>query len=299
MNGSQEFTSTVTDVYDAKGEFQGQKHIAVEESTHSINDWIINSRNRSGEKKIGYMSAKGADFQNFNYNFIINDKSQLPHPRGTWITTHNIIEISVYIAVRHCIEATWLNDRDQFLYPNDGWQTDNEFHTNCLVYTLFHGQNRISSAHGTNHWIPFSEEEVNAQETFDSHFMSDYIAGRLPQETSSATEADLFTDTETSAEVKPQPLAFSAEATAVMDAGRVLWRYYHTQPVARTQPNASFYDIRLYFQGTKTTAKGRQQMNTESTDPTYTSLITDLRQKMKALARAIEPKVYEYGFLKE
>ena len=82
-----------------------------------------------------------------------------------------------------------------------------------------------------------------------------------------------------------------------MDAGRELWRYYHQQPIAKENPNASFYDIRLYFQGTKTTKSGKQQMNTESNDPTYTALIADLRQKQKELARQIEPKVYEYGFL--
>ena len=39
------------------------------------------------------MSAKGNDFQNTNFIFIINDKNQLPHPRGTWVTDKNIIEI--------------------------------------------------------------------------------------------------------------------------------------------------------------------------------------------------------------
>ena len=95
------------------------------------------------------------------------------------------------------------------------------------------------------------------------------------------------------------PLVLSNQAKAVMDAGRELWRYYHQQPIAKEKPNASFYDIRLYFQGTKTTKSGKQQMNTESDDPTYTTLITDLRQKQKELARQIEPKVYEYGFLKK
>lgn len=84
-----------------------------------------------------------------------------------------------------------------------------------------------------------------------------------------------------------------------MDAGRELWCYYHQQPIAKERPNASFYDIRLYFQGTKTTKSGKQQMNTESNDPTYTALIADLRQKQKELAKQIEEKVYEYGFLKK
>ena len=40
-------------------------------------------------------------------------------------------------------------------------------------------------------------------------------------------------------------------------------------------------------------------MNTDSNDPTYTALIADLRQKQKELAKQIEPKIYEFGFLKK
>lgn len=40
-------------------------------------------------------------------------------------------------------------------------------------------------------------------------------------------------------------------------------------------------------------------MNAESDDPTYTHLIATLRQKQKGLTKKIEPKVYEYGFLKK
>ena len=39
-------------------------------------------------------------------------------------------------------------------------------------------------------------------------------------------------------------------------------------------------------------------MNSESSDTKYTALIGDLRKAVKALARHIEPKVYEYGFLR-
>ena len=47
-----------------------------------------------------------------------------------------------------------------------------------------------------------------------------------------------------------------------------------------------------------TDAKGKGRMNSESTDEKYTELIGNLRTAMKSLARRIEPKVYEYGFLK-
>jgi hypothetical protein len=40
-------------------------------------------------------------------------------------------------------------------------------------------------------------------------------------------------------------------------------------------------------------------MNTKSNDETYNTLIKALRDALKVLAEKIEPKVYEYGFLKE
>jgi hypothetical protein len=54
------------------------------------------------------------------------------------------------------------------------------------------------------------------------------------------------------------------------------------------------YDIREHFQGRSEAGK----MNNTSTDEHYTELIGNLREKLKILAQKIEPKVYEYGFLK-
>ena len=298
------FTQTTTDVFDAKGKCLGNKTLIAYDSFHSINDWIISTRNRDGEQNIGFMSAKGNDFQNTNYIFIINDKKQLPHPRGTWITTKNITEISIYLAVRHAVEATWINDRDQFLYPNDGWKSDIRFQNDSLIFRLFSNSNNIQSQHGTNHWIPFCEEEVGAQDNFESHFMHDFIMGKVKEEKPQQKETmqDLFAEqdsqtTDDSSFTPTEPLEFSQEAHAVLDAGRELWRYYHKQ--AGANPNASYYDIKMHFQGTKTTKSGKVQMNSTSKDATYNTLIANLRQAMKGLAAHIEPKIYEYGFLKK
>ena len=73
-------------------------------------------------------------------------------------------------------------------------------------------------------------------------------------------------------------LVFSEEATAVFDAGRELWKYYHAQKDVNV--NASLYDIREYFQGRND--KGR--MNSKSNDATYSQLIANLRSKLSVLA---------------
>jgi hypothetical protein len=280
------FNESITDVFDSKGEFIGNKTIYSYDDNKRINDWLKLNKPKNSINPIGVLMGDAPDFQSNNYVSISNNKGTR-HGIYVDINYNNIITTSIYLAVRHCIAASWLNDRDQFLYPNNGWQTDLDFQTDSLVFTLFHGQNRITSPEGTNHWIPFTEQEVNAQARFESHFMSDFIKGKIKEEKSNDTLLDKQENLES------KPLVFSEEATAVFDAGRELWKYYHAQKDVNV--NASLYDIREYFQGRNDKGK----MNNKSSDETYTKLIGNLRDKLKDLAEKIKPKVYEYEFLKE
>ena len=202
----------------------------------------------------------------WNNKFLnISTNKGTRHVNYIFANDKNLIPTCIYFAVRLCLKHFWLYDRDQYLCPTDNWKEDKEFQTNCLVYTLFNGQNRIQSEHGINHWIPFTEQEVDAKSNFQSNFMTDYI--------------------------KNNKLVFSEEAQAVFDAGRELWKYYHSMPDAN--PNASYYDIRLYFQGKD--KKG--DMNKKSTDEHYNALLSSLKEAMSVLESHIVPKIYEYGFL--
>jgi len=91
---------------------------------------------------------------------------------------------------------------------------------------------------------------------------------------------------------KPTKREFSETSKNVFNAGKELWKYYHAQP--KCNVNASLYDIREYFQ--ERNDKGK--INSKSDDETYNELIGKLRLILKNLANKIEPKVYEYGFLK-
>ncbi len=285
------FDHFISDVYDKNGNFISTKGI------HSYNDdkyfsSFVTSFKLKNSKHIGWLEGiTRNDFQSQNGIILLNNKEQIAVPRGIFIYPENLKSIVIAFTVRHCIEATWLNDRDQFLHPNEGWNTDLEFQNDCLAFTLFYGQNRITSSEGTNQWIPFTEFEVNAQAKFESSFMTDFIKGKLKTETPS--ETTLFSEEKRISNPRNEPLQFSEEATAVFDAGRELWKYYHVQKDVNV--NASLYDIREYFQGRN--PQGR--MNSKSDDAIYTALISELRSKLSILAEKIQPKVYEYGFLKE
>lgn len=282
------FNRITADVYDRYGSFLTTKTICSTDSARKpISRWLIqnNSMDSCG---MGCLNSGRNDFQNQNLvyiaNYISSEKSQHAIFR---FAQFNLTVGCVFFAVRHCIQADWLNDRDQFLSPDENWQTDKKFQADCLIFTIFHNQNRISCIDSINHWIPFTEQEVNAKEKFQSNFMSNYIQGKCSKK--EHTQIELFDQ----AKNEITPLVFSEEAQAVMDAGRELWRYYHAQPDAN--PNAALYDIRLYFQGKN--EKGK--MNNSSDDARYTQLIATLRENLKILAQKIEPKVYEYGFLKK
>ena len=315
--GKKCFEQAKTEVFNSDGLVVGTKMLAPYDNRLSINDWIIKTRSRQG-KKIGYMSSRSHDFSGISYNYIKNSKEQVKSPRGTWVTDKNLRESAVFIAVCHAIQHTWLNHNDQFFYPDANWQQDREFQNNCLAALLFHTKNSIQSQYGTNHWIPFTEAEVNAKEAFESHFMTDFMQGRCASDATTTTPREEEKQTlqrtgtlrdlaQEQSFIPTEPLVFSPEATAVFDAGRELWRYYHAQPNAN--PNASYYDIREHFQGRSVPGRGNSatsdqnlrkgRMNSRSEDAEYNRLLGNLKTAMEALRLKIVPKVYEYGFLIE
>lgn len=276
------FSTTESDVYNENGEFAGTKTFSVTEKAEFINKWI--SKYKVKSDFIGFLAGtNGNDFQQNGIVYILNRKEQMANPRGIWINHENLIPTSIYYAVRRCVKQTWLNDRDQFLHPKKEWENDKDFQNDCVAFTLFN--THIQVQYGINYWIPYNEEEINAKEKFESDFMSKFINGKL----NINTNENLF-----GSQVQlTSSLVFSAEATAVFDAGRELWKYYHSQE--NINVNASLYEIREYYQGRN--AKGK--MNSKGTDKKYTELIGELRAKLNILAGKINPKVYEYGFLKK
>ena len=292
------FTLQWLDVYDAAGRFLQQKLFAACDGAPRISEWIPKFfQGVDADQAIGYTGNYGPDFQHNIYLRI--ESLQKKNLNGTTANAtkypfvpRSLIPLCVYLSVRKCIPATWLNDRDQFLWPNEGWRADSTFQSDCLAYTLFHDSNNIKSTDGTNHWIPFTEEEVGAQRAFASHFMTDFMAGKLKPTGSSGQPRLQLGGAGDTLRIPSAPLAFSEAAQAVFSAGRALWSYYHAQPHAN--PNASYYDIREHFQGRN--EKGR--MNATSVDAQFNELIGALRESMRFLGERIVPKVYEYGFLK-
>ncbi|MCR5621570.1 MAG: hypothetical protein K6G18_06915 [Treponema sp.] len=351
------FEEIKADVFDSEGKSLGTKLISSYSHDRYVIDWLKKYHDKKNPDFVGYLRMCGTDMQHNKDIFVCNKLSDndIKEKLFTPITRNNLIQTSIYCTIRHIVDANWLNDRDQFLYPKDDWEADTEFQLDSLVFLLFSDANVIKAENGTNHFIPFTEQQVGSKKTFKSDFMSrflaDFFAGKVSVANASHTESDLFSG-EASGVKGACPLAvlgngggegeenprfrvegcsspssngglgvspesngglgelprentrglgtspeskLSSEAQAVYDSGLELWKYYHSQKNAT--PDASFYDIRKYFQGEKN-GRGKARMNSDSDDETYTALIADLRAKQKALAKKIEAGVYKYGFLR-
>jgi hypothetical protein len=241
-----------------KNFYNGQKY---------INTWFRHTIDEV-KNEIAVLHSKGIDFQNNQGVWLCINQTRGGGSHFS-VTKNNLIETGIYLSIRHIFQHTWINHNDQFLFPNDRWENDSEFQHDCLTYALLADKNRISVNDGVNHWIPFTAEEVNAKDNFKSNFMSNYIKDKK----------------------------FSKEAKSVLKVGKELWSYYHSK-IANDHAasiDASFYDIREYFQGRSESGTMKQK----STDEQYNALIKTLRQNLSALAEKIKPKVYEYGFLLE
>ncbi len=358
------------DIYNERATLIGVKRLH-SDLPPSINKWIKQFDNKSAEsdkeKFLGYLCNPSPDFQHNNQMYI-SQKKGIEHFNFWVMSAKNFTVGCVYFAVRHAIKASWINDRDQFLYPNKKWQKDKEFQNDCLAFALFHSQNRISanqpqhchierseiSRGYINHFIPFSEKEVNAKSRFTSHFLHDFINGKCatsrndthpchternevsqnvdstknnrdisafskPQYDKSRSKSQskkLFElESELESFIPTKPLEFSQEAQAVFEAGLELWKYYHTSasdktspqslanPYAPYNPNASLYDIKEFFKGRKMNDKNgknkKGKLNATSKDEYFNALMSSLNLALANLAKKLEPKIYEYGFLEE
>ncbi len=336
------FTTITADKYNENGVFIGQKEVYSLPSSSYVINWLRKFDDKSAPL-ISYIRLLGTDVQHSKDIYITSrpTANDIKESLIKRITINNLLPCCIYACIRAVIPQLWDNDRDNFLDPevedNYRWHSE-EFQSDCLAYMLF-DERYERSPKDTNHWIPFIEKEVNAPTLFSSHFITDFISGKLYKEEQEKKTSNEFFEHEAPLSLIPrEPMRFSPEATAVFDAGRALWRYYFSQAGSEADPNVALYDIRLYFQ--KQDAKGKAtavfdagralwryyfsqagseadpnvalydirlyfqkqdakgKMNINSPDTKYMELIGALRQTRKILARKIEPKVYEYGFLR-
>ena len=221
---------------------------------------------------IAFLWSKSNDIQHANQTALFS--SGFGDGHGIFINETNLWQAAIVFSVRRLIKPTWLNDRDQFLQPTQ-ILTD-EFKNDCLVWMLFNGSNLTASANDlewndkkwsiVNHFVPFTEEEVNAPDRFESDFMAQYMANKV----------------------------FSIEAQTILEKGKLLWQAYFAQTDVRTvrdefklnRADVGWYQVR----------KAIQARN--ASGDTMPVSFKPFEEAYKILTEKLKPLVYELGFLK-
>lgn len=224
------------------------------------------------DNAIGWLNCPGNDIQQANLTALLS--SGFSSGRGFFVTNENLWQSAIVFSVRRLIKPTWLNDRDQFLQPTEPFS--DEFKNDCLIWMLFNGSNLTASANDlewndkkwsiVNHFIPFSESDVNAPERFESDFMVEYLSDKK----------------------------LSREAIIVMEEGKKLWQAYFADTDVRTvrdelklnRSDVGWYQVR----------KALEARNKEGTNIAIDFSI--FKSAYDVLGDKLRPMVYELGFLR-
>ena len=287
-------TEIITDVLDKNAQPIGEKVFFNFPNNTFLNSWLprlkTNCTNiplknsvspREGKAKVtlwidnalGYLLSNGNDVQHSSQQTAILS-SVYNTGGGFYITGANLWQVAVIFTVRRVTRPTWLNDRDQFLQPTQ--PLNNEFKHDCLIWMLFNGSNLTASANDlewdsrkwsiVNHFIPYTEEEVNSPERFESDFMVQYLADK----------------------------ALSTEAQKVLHEGKKLWQAYfeHTDVSSvRNELKLNRADVGWY--------QIRKALQARNQSGDYVPVSFKLfEEAYTSLSEKLQPMVYELGFLR-
>jgi hypothetical protein len=286
----------VTDVLDKKSNPIGEKIFYNIPNKRFLNGWMVKSKTNnelalplsnavsisdnprikmSCDNMKGFLFAGNNDFQNAPTGTLIASSIYTGrNGGGVYLNDENLWQAAVIFTVRLLIKHTWINHNDQFLQPSQ--ELSEEFKTDCLIWMLFHGKNLTASANDlewngknwsiVNHFIPFTEQEVNAPGRFESDFMVQYLKDKN----------------------------LSVEAQTVLHEGKKLWQAYFAHTDVRSvrdelklnRPDVGWYQIR----------KALEARNTSGDFPPVD--FKPFQESYKALTEKLRPMVYELGFLK-
>jgi hypothetical protein len=290
-----QFTEIEVEVYDKKVNPIGQKKFYNLPNNSFLNVWLDRPKANKhpviplknavspvvtiprvktwSDNALAYMYCGVNDLQHAEQQTVIYS-SVYGGGNGFYINALNLAQAAIIFSVRRLIKPTWLNDRDQFLQATS--LLTETFENDCLVWMLFNRCNRTASANNlewdgrqwsiTNHFIPYSENEVNASGRFESDFMYRYLSSKT----------------------------FSEESKNLLEAGKILWRSYFTSVDEHSirdefklnRPDVGWFQVR----------KALQHRNESGN---YAPIdFSSFENAYEVLTEKLRPLVYELGFLK-
>lgn len=287
------------DVYNNSCIKTGEKVIRIEETENFLSRWINrpattkkyppfgsaievkaknkDRRDRIADNFLASLMCAGNDFQHKNLVYFLSGPSV---SAGAFsVTPDNFEQAMVLHTARRAPQATWLNDRDQFLAPQK--ELSNEFVTDCVVWSLLSDSNQTAALKDVeyegknyqvhNHFFLFPLEEVKQWKVTDPDIRQTLMAGETTFVAKWIANRTL-----------------SAQSDELMACAKEIYKYYfaHLNELRTTKFkiqtwDAGWYQIRMAL----------QDVNLAS------DLLEQRRELHKILRDKLLPQLYEYGIV--
>ena len=237
------------------------------------------SRNRVAPGFLASMMAKGNEMANQNFTALFS--APYTSAGAFSVIPQNFERAMILHTVRRLPQATWLNDRDQFMAPTEEI-LDPEFVGDCVIWSLFADSNGTAAMKDVeyngrlyqirNNIYPYLLTEVQEWEVGLSTLQSSLVSAN----------SDRFG----AQWIQKNPL--SSEATTVLDAGRSAYRAFYrlSNLVRHAHWKIGLWDV------------GWHQIRMSLGDRDLAAPeLSAVRKAHAALGRKILPRLHDLGFL--
>ncbi len=289
----------IVDIINDKVEKIGCKTICSENRNNFLSKWIkrppvkikfpplgsaINfkfnnkdKRDRISQKFLASFMCAGNDFQSQNQTAFAS--APFVSAGALSVTPENFEKSMVVHAVRRIPKATWINDRDQFLIPQQ--ELSQEFIGDCAIWNLFSNSNQTAAMKDVeyedetyqieNHFFPILVSELKTWTITDSDILL-----------SLASVIDRFVAKWISEH------KLSEEAKAVYEAGKEIYKFYFTN---LNRLNTHLAEIKTWDAGFWQIKKVLHDRNLVH------NLFKTLKEKHNILRDKLLPQIYDYEFI--
>jgi hypothetical protein len=237
----------------------------------------IDRRDRIAEGFLASLRVVGNDFLNQNLVYFLS--APAVSAGALSVTQENFEQAMVVHAARRLPKATWLNDRDQFMQPNQ--ELSEEFITDCTVWNLFCNSNQTAALRNVkyeqetyqirNHFFPLKTDEVKKWDITDNNI-----------------KTTLFSAEDAFVAKWLSKRKLSPEAQNVWNQAKKVYRFYFAN---LNSLQISKFKIETYDAGWLQIRKSLQDAGLGEKE------LTKLKESHNELREKLLPKLKEYGII--
>ena len=236
------------------------------------------------ENALGCYLNVGNDVYNSAIKVALFTSCDSSNANGISVTPENYDRIMTIFTARKLIESTWINNKDNYLQPDETNSKWEEFKTDSYIYSLFHSASNQSSLHN----LAYDNKTWNIKNEF--FFMSKQeIMDLADKHGYDFTYNDARVSEERFVYKKLQNISLSNEAKSVLDKAKELTikTFEYREMFNQQYPEYQIMNWDCGWYQIKGLLKEY-----------FADDLADFNDLFKQLSDKMRPCVYELGFLK-